>query len=91
MNTKSIINHLLNSDEPSIRWKTLVNLLDENPASPKIKKLQLEIKNSPRVKSLLSRKDSTGKITSLRNVYDKWQGAHWILASLADIRLSRGR
>lgn len=85
MNTKSVIKQLLNSKEPSVRWKTRVNVLGENPDSPKIKKLRLEIKNSPRVKALLAHKDSKGKIISLRNVYDKWQGAHWILASLADI------
>ena len=90
MNTKSIINQLLNSDEPSIRWKTRVNVLGESPDSPKIKKLQLEIKNSPRVKALLAHKNSKGKIISPRSVYDKWQGAHWILASLADIGYPAG-
>ncbi len=75
----------MQSEEPSIRWKIRVHVLEENPASPGLLQLQNEIKNSSRVKKLLSNKNSTGKIISQRNVYDKWQGAHWILATLADI------
>lgn len=81
----SAIDSLLKSNEPSIRYKTLVHVLNENPESPKIKRLQSEIKNSERVKKLLSRQDEKGRIISKRGVYDKWQGAHWILATLADI------
>lgn len=90
MKTDTVINHLLNSAEPSVRWKTLVNVLGENPDSKKIKNLQLEIKSSPRVKKLLAKTDSSGKITGNKNVYFKWQGAHWILASLADIGYPAG-
>ncbi len=90
MKRDSTINRLLNSDEPSIRWKTRVNVLGENPASAKIKKLQLEIRNSPRVKRLLAKTGDSGKIIGNKNVYFKWQGAHWILASLADIGYPAG-
>jgi hypothetical protein len=78
-----IINHLLRSPEPSIQYKVRVNLLGENPDSAAIQQLQQEVKNSARVKKLLSRQDESGQIRSQRNVYDKWQGAHWVLASLA--------
>jgi hypothetical protein len=80
-----IINHLLRSPEPSIQYKVRVNLLGENPDSAAIQQLQQEVKNSARVKKLLSRQDESGQIRSQRNVYDKWQGAHWVLASLADL------
>jgi hypothetical protein len=80
-----IINNLLNSSEPSIRFKTLVNVVGEDPSSSKMKKIQEEIRNSPRVKTLLSSRNSKGEIISKRNVYDKWQGAHWVMASLAYI------
>lgn len=80
-----IINNLLNSSEPSIRFKTLVNVVGEDPSSSKMKKIQEEIRNSPRVKTLLSSRNSKGEIISKRSVYDKWQGAHWVMASLADI------
>ena len=79
-----IIDTLLNSSEPSIRYKTLVNVLGESPSSKKIKSLREEIKNSPRAKALLSRYKN-GKIQGARHLYEKWQGSHWIFASLADL------
>lgn len=82
---QELINKLLKSDIPSIRWKVRVNVLGENPQSASIKKLQAEIKNSGIVKNLLTRHDKSGRIISKGHVYDKWQGAHWVLASLADI------
>lgn len=85
MKYRVVINKLLNSENPSIKWKTLVNILGEDPNSKKIKKLEELIKQSSTIRSLLSNMSDTGKITSFRNVYDKWQGAHWVLASLADI------
>ncbi len=85
-----IVSMLLNSEEPSIRYKILVNVLDEDPSSNQINKLREEIRNSARVRKLLSLRSETGEILSKRDVYDKWQGAHWILASLADIGYPAG-
>lgn len=82
---QTLIDHLLNSQEPSIRYKTMVNVLSRDSGSHEVKKLQLDIKNSARVKSLLSNRDKTGKIVRGRSIYDKWQGAHWSLNTLADI------
>jgi hypothetical protein len=80
---KKIIDKLLNSDEPSVRFKVLVNVLGEKPESSKIRKLQEEIKKSTRVKLLLSERRKGGKIPF--HPYRKWYGAHWVLATLADI------
>ena len=80
---KNIIDKLLNSDEPSVRFKVLVNVLGKKLESARIKKLQREIKSSPRVKLLLLERGKDGKIPV--NPYKKWYGAHWVLASLADI------
>lgn len=85
MKFECVIDKLLKSSEPSIHFKTRVNVLDEDPDSKGIKKLQDEIKKNSRVKKLLSNQDRSGKIVSAKNIYDKWQGAHWILATLADI------
>jgi hypothetical protein len=79
----SIIEKLLNSDEPSVRFKVLVNVLGKRPESAGIKRLQQEIKLSSRVKLLLWERGRDGKIPV--NPYKKWYGAHWVLASLADI------
>lgn len=84
-NYNPIIQKLLNSAEPAIRWKIRTLVLAEDPSSSSIKSLQSEIKNSPLVQKMLSNRDESGKILTKHSVYDKWQGAHWILATLADI------
>jgi hypothetical protein len=86
MNT--ILNNLLNSNEPSVHYKILVNVKGEKPGSPKIRKLQEEIKSSPRVKLLLSERNRKGEIP--HHPYKKWYGAHWVLATLADIGYPSG-
>jgi hypothetical protein len=72
-----LIDTLLASDETSIRWKVLVRVLDEDPSSPKVTALQQEVRACPRVQALLS--------SHAANVYAKWQGPHWVLATLADL------
>ncbi|HRK00049.1 MAG TPA: hypothetical protein PL089_10600 [Ignavibacteria bacterium] len=42
MNADKVINELLNSAEPSIRFKARVNVLSEEINSPGIKSLQIE-------------------------------------------------
>ena len=79
----NIIKKLLNSDEPSVRFKVLVNVLGKELESPDIKELQEEIKSSPRVGLLLSERGKDGKIPF--HPYRKWFGAHWVLTILADI------
>jgi hypothetical protein len=54
-----IIDLLLKSEEPSILRKTRVILLGESRDSVGIRKLETEIKNSPRVKALLQKASST--------------------------------
>lgn len=78
-----VIEKLLCSDEPSVRYKVRRNVLGENPESTGIKKLRQEIKRSPRVKKLLSMREQDGRIDI--HPYSKWRGAHWTLSILADI------
>ena len=71
-----VINQLKTSEEPSIRYSEAVSLDNENPNSSKMRNLQEEIRNSSRVQSLLSHTEG---------VYNKWQGAHWVLSLLAEL------
>lgn len=73
-----IIERLLES-EPAIIWKTRTSVLGES-SDPD---LQEEVKRSPRVRQLLSSIPST-------NVYSKWHGSHWVLATLADLGYPSG-
>jgi hypothetical protein len=80
---KDIIEKLLKSKEPSIRYKVHVNILGQDQNSSKIKALQKHIKTSQRIRSLLSHRNKNGKIPE--RPYAKWYGAHWILADLAEL------
>ena len=90
MKTSAIIDVLLRSAEPSIRWKTRVNVLGERRESTAVRALQEEIRGSARVQALLSRRDQLGRPGTARRVYYKWQGLHWVLASLADLGYPAG-
>jgi hypothetical protein len=83
-----VINRLLNSAEPSVRFKVRVNVLGEELNSAAVRQLQQEIKTSARVQTLLSERDEDGRIP--HHAYSKWAGAHWVLADLADIGYPAG-
>ncbi|RPI82713.1 MAG: hypothetical protein EHM41_17680 [Chloroflexi bacterium] len=81
-----IIEILLRSKEPSIRYKTFVNLLGGEPESSRARRIQDEVKASNRVQGLFSERDGghyEGKLPY--HAYKKWSGAHWVLALLADL------
>lgn len=86
MNT--IVEKLLTSEEPAIRYQTRVHLLDEDPDAPELRRLQHDIKDCDRVRTLLSERGSDGKIPF--HPYAKWYGAHWALVALADLDYPAG-
>ncbi len=79
----SVLDTLLSSNEPAVRLKAHVQLLSDDPRSSKIQKLREEIRASPRVHALLSERRKDGKIPV--HPYGKWDGAHWVLAALAEL------
>jgi hypothetical protein len=85
-----VIDTLLRSSEPSIRWKVRVRVLGENPRSRAVRALTEEIRDSPRVRALLSRRTQLGRPGTARQVYYKWQGLHWVLATLAELGYPAG-
>src|SRR5437899_1440710 len=74
MRGTAVIAALLKSSEPSIRWKTRVHVLGEDPNARSIRSLREEIRRSPTVRALLSRRDQLGRAGMRRQVYYKWQG-----------------
>ncbi len=78
-----VIDDLLGSTEPAIRLKARVQLLSEDPDSKGILALREEVKSSKTVQTLLSERKSDGSIRW--HPYAKWDGAHWVLAALADL------
>jgi hypothetical protein len=79
----AIINVLLESEEPCIRYKTLSRVLGQTGDNPQAQLAQEQVRTSTRVAQLLSQRDANGKIPG--GVYAKWTGTHWVLAALADL------
>lgn len=77
----ALIDTLLASDEPSIRWKVRVKVLGEKPS----RTLAKEIRESPRARALID-----GVTAAQPRNYYKWQGAHWVVQSLADLGYPAG-
>ncbi len=90
MKHRQLTDLLLASDDASVICKVRTGVLDEDPNSRTIQQLRVRIRKGRIVKALLSRRDANGRIASKRNVYDKWQGAHWVFAALADIGYPEG-
>ncbi len=85
---ETIIEKLLTSDEPSIRWKVRSRVHGDSEDA--LIDLRQEIKASPRVRALLGDRDEKGRVRPVHHVYKKWNGAHWVLAHLADIGYPEG-
>jgi hypothetical protein len=85
-----ILDELLRSPEPSIRWKVRTRVLGEDDDAPGIRRLRREIRRSSRVEALLAHRDADGRMSRPARVYQKWQGAHWVLAVLADLGYPSG-
>src|SRR5262245_55890051 len=79
------VDALLASPEPSIRYKVRVGVLGESESSRGVRALRREIRRSPRVAALLAGRAADGRLLRGRHVYEKWQGAHWVMATLADL------
>lgn len=78
-----VLERLLHSDEPTVRFKTLARVLRVPGDAPVIQQTHAAIQTSPRVCRLLSHRCRDG--ASPLHPYAKWVGAHWILATLAEL------
>jgi hypothetical protein len=78
-----LIQRLLKSKEPTVRYKTLVHVLGKSPKSTEARKARNEMKQTGVAPKLLAELRRKGTIP--RHPYSKWRGAHWILAALADM------
>ncbi len=79
----NIVERLLDAGEPCIRLKIATKVLGRKPAAEKVKLLQAEVRASERIRRLLSERRADGTLPW--HPYTKWVGAHWLLATLADL------
>jgi hypothetical protein len=77
-----LVERLMASEDPCVRYRTLVDVCGESPDAPQARELRQAIRSSARVQALLSPRGEDGRMPS---VYGKYTGAHWVLADLADI------
>lgn len=101
---EAVLDRLLQSEEPSVVWKTRVNVLGESRDSSDIRALEDLVRDSPRAEALTQdlaappspEPEAVTDIYDPGNlrfaegagpvpVYSKWQGAQWVLMTLADI------
>jgi len=79
--TGSIVEAMLASPEPAIRWKVRAGVLGEPAGAPQITALREEVRGSAIVSRLLASFGAARR----PGAYAKWQGAHWALGALADL------
>ncbi len=77
-----LVEQLMASEDPCVRYRALVDVCGGSPASPGARQLREAIRSSAHVQRLLSPCSQDGRMPG---VYDKYTGAHWVLADLADI------
>ena len=78
----SVIKWLLEDDAPGVAYVARQRLLDEDPASRKMKSLRRRCNEYPPAARMLDRLDEA---LAARN-YKKYQGAHWTLIFLANMQ-----
>jgi hypothetical protein len=70
-------------EEPALRYKLAVNVLEHPTSSRHAKEASEVVRNSPQVQALLSACDPGGNLP--HHPYKKWIGGHWVLSVLADL------
>jgi hypothetical protein len=80
---EEIVDKLLASEEPSIRLRVRVGVCGDDEDSASIRRLRNEIRDSSRVRALLSERGPDGGIPG--SPYRKWTGSHWVLTLLGEI------
>ncbi len=89
------IQWLLDSGDPSIRYFTLVDLLEKSNRSRDVKATRDQILDGPQVRTLFAGQQAAKRTTKDSfalhpsgfgvHPYKKWDGAHWRLVSLVEL------
>jgi hypothetical protein len=86
MSDLNLFEQLRYHSEAYIRYKISRHVLGKLEDSREVRVLRDEVRDSVLVKTLLAERDD-GRIPL--HPYDKWRGAHWVLAVLADLGYPR--
>ena len=69
--------------EACVRLKITLHIVGKAADTKEVRILRDEVRESVLARTLLSERNADGQIPL--NPYDKWRGAHWVLALLADL------
>lgn len=84
----SAVEWLLGSEDPSMRYVALTEVLDESSDSAEASMAKKQIPKGPIVKTLLTGQKKDGGFGV--HPYQKWTGAHWRLVSLVEMGIPPG-
>jgi hypothetical protein len=79
---------LLASEDPSVRYLTLTEIVGESPRSREVRAARAAIPGGPRVRALLAGQRGDGGFGV--DPYRKWTGAFWRLVSLVELAVPAG-
>ncbi len=77
---------LLESEDPSVRYFTLTELLETPRGSPEVERTRSLVIRGARVRALLRGQQPDGGFGV--HPYQKWTGAHWRLVSLVELGIT---
>ncbi|GAP15052.1 hypothetical protein LARV_02832 [Longilinea arvoryzae] len=70
------------ASDPVLKFTWVVKVRGASPQSDQVRQARQEIPTSPRVQAMLAGRDEQGRLPF--HPYQKWLGAHWVLALLAE-------
>jgi hypothetical protein len=79
---------LLTSDDPSIRYLTLTEVLGRSPRGRQARAAAGKVLQGPKLRALLAGQRQDGGFGV--HPYKKWTGAHWRLVSMVDLAIPPG-
>jgi hypothetical protein len=77
------VDRLLVSEDASVRYKILNGVLGLDAQGADLEEVRQQVRISPRVRGLLDGMGADGHLPG--HPYQKWMGAHWVLALITDL------
>jgi hypothetical protein len=91
MPSQRVLDWLLADDQPSIRYRTLTELLGKSERDPEVRAAKARIPEAGWVAEILAERDPGGWWVNPRNFYQpKFLSTNWKLLVLSDLGITRG-
>jgi hypothetical protein len=90
MKSNSVINWLLENDQPSIRYLTLTQLLERSESDPEVQAAKRAITRTGWAKEILDKQDPAGWWISKESLYQpKYVSTNWMALILSDLGVTK--